>query len=116
MLVLASGCGFVARTHAGNLPHVRQMLREGIAYPGFAFVHVLAACVTYQTPTYANELYARCDTLPEGYDPTDLGAAIARARADRFQLGLLYRRPLGEAVGTGQSTRVPTTDATAGPA
>jgi len=97
MLVLAAGCGFVARTHAGNLPHVRQMLREGISYPGFAFVHVLAACVTYQSATYANDLYGRCDALPEGYDPTDLGAAMARAREDRFQLGLLYRRPVGEA-------------------
>jgi len=55
-----------------------------------------SAVVTYQTPTYANELYARCDALPEGHDPTDLGAAMARARADRFQLGLLYRRPVAE--------------------
>ena len=45
-----AGCGFVARTHAGNLPHVREMIREAIAYPGFAFVQVLAACVTFQAP------------------------------------------------------------------
>ena len=64
-----SGCGFVARTHAGNLPHLREMLREAIAYPGFAFVHVLAACVTYQTPSYANDLYERCDTAARGLRP-----------------------------------------------
>ena len=99
MLVLAAGCGFVARTHAGNLPHVRQMLREAIAYPGFAFVHALAACVTYQSSSYATDLYARCDALPAEHDPTDIVGAMARARTDRFQLGVLYRRPVGEAAG-----------------
>jgi 2-oxoglutarate ferredoxin oxidoreductase subunit beta len=94
MLVLASGCGFVARTHAGNLPHVRQMLREGIQYPGFAFIQVLAACVTYQTMAYANELYGRCDLLPPEHDSTDFNKAVEVARNDRFQLGVIYRRPV----------------------
>jgi len=53
LLVLSSGCGFVARSHAGNMPHLRQMFREAIQYPGFAFVHVLAACATYQMKNYA---------------------------------------------------------------
>jgi len=92
MLTLASGCGFVARSHAGNLPHVRQMLREGIQYPGFAFVHVMAACVTYQTPAYANELYAQCSMLPAEHDATDFAQAVQAARADRFQLGVIYRK------------------------
>ncbi|HEU4765512.1 MAG TPA: thiamine pyrophosphate-dependent enzyme, partial [Candidatus Eisenbacteria bacterium] len=64
LLVLSSGCGFVARTHAGNLPHLRQMFRAALEYPGFSFVHVLAGCVTYQTPKYADEVYQRCDLLP----------------------------------------------------
>jgi 2-oxoglutarate ferredoxin oxidoreductase subunit beta len=94
MLTLAVGCGFVARTHAGNLPHVRQMLRQGIEYPGFAFIHVMAACVTYQTPAYANELYERCSMIPADHDVTDLGKALDLARGDRFQLGVIYRRPV----------------------
>jgi 2-oxoglutarate ferredoxin oxidoreductase subunit beta len=92
LLVLSTGCGFVARSHAGNLPHLREMIREAIRYPGFSFVHVLAGCVTYQTPSYAQEIYQRCDVLPPDYDPSDLTAALDAARADRFQLGILYRR------------------------
>jgi 2-oxoglutarate ferredoxin oxidoreductase subunit beta len=92
LLVLSSGCGFVARTHAGNLPHVREMLREAIRYPGFSFVHVLAGCVTYQTPSYAQEIYQRCTLLPPEHDRTNLGAAMEAARGDRFQLGVLYRQ------------------------
>jgi 2-oxoglutarate ferredoxin oxidoreductase subunit beta len=92
LLVLSAGCGFVARTHAGNLPHVRQMLREAMQHEGFSFVHVLAGCVTYQTPAYAQQIYERCEMLPPDYDPTNLAGAIAAAQEHRFKLGVLYRR------------------------
>jgi 2-oxoglutarate/2-oxoacid ferredoxin oxidoreductase subunit beta len=95
LLVLASGAGFVARTHAGNLPHLRQMFRAAIEYPGFAFVHVLAGCVTYQKPAYAEEIYRRCDLLPETHDPSSFEGAMAAARSERFLLGVLYRRDPG---------------------
>jgi 2-oxoglutarate ferredoxin oxidoreductase subunit beta len=93
LLVLSSGCGFVARTHAGNLPHLRQMFRAAVEHRGFSFVHVLAGCVTYQTPKYAEEVYQRCDLLPDDYVPTDLSRAMEVARAERFQLGIIYKRP-----------------------
>lgn len=93
-LVLASGCGFVARAHAGNLPHLRQTIREALEYPGFAFVHVLAACVTYQPQRYAEELYARTRVLPADHDPTDLAAALRTAMdTTTFALGVIHRRP-----------------------
>ena len=97
LLVLSSGAGFVARTHAGNLPHVREMFREAIRYRGFSFLQVLAACVTYQTPGYANKLYERCDPLPADYDPSDFARAVEVARGERFALGILYRREPGSA-------------------
>ena len=101
LLVLSSGAGFVARTHAGNLPHLRTMMREAIAYPGFAFVHILAGCVTYQGPQYGEAIYQRCDMLPAEFDATDLTKAMEAARAERFALGVLYRRPVELAPGLG---------------
>lgn len=95
LLVLSSGCGFAARTHAGNLPHLRETLREAIRYPGFAFVHVMAGCVTYQKPSYSEQVYQRCDPLPADYDRTDFAAALERARGERFALGILYWREPG---------------------
>ena len=93
LLVLSSGCGFVARTHAGNMPHMRAMFREAIQYPGFAFLHVLVGCVTYQPRGYADALLERSYMLPEDRDAADLDAAMLLAREDRFPLGVIYRRP-----------------------
>ena len=102
LLVLSAGCGFVARTHAGNLPHLRETFREGIRYPGFAFIHVLAGCVTYQTRAYADQIYQRCDLLPPDHDPTDFGRALQLVVQPRFALGVIYRRDPGEAPGVGE--------------
>jgi 2-oxoglutarate ferredoxin oxidoreductase subunit beta len=93
LLVLSSGCGFVARTHAGNMPHLRAMFREAIQYRGFAFLHVLAGCVTYQPHGYADGLLQRSYMLPEDRDVADLGAAMILASEERFPLGVIYRRP-----------------------
>jgi 2-oxoglutarate ferredoxin oxidoreductase subunit beta len=102
LMLLGSGCGFVARTHAGNMPHLRAMFREAIRHRGFAFVHVLAACVTYQPGSYAETLWKRCSMLPDEYDPTNLDTAIATARAERFMLGVIYRRPVNPVVATAE--------------
>ncbi len=102
LLVLSAGCGFVARTHAGNLPHMRAMFKEAITYPGFAFLHVLAGCVTYQPRGYADGLLQRSYTLPEDHDPSDLARAMEVVRDDRFALGVIYKRPVQPAhAGTG---------------
>jgi 2-oxoglutarate ferredoxin oxidoreductase subunit beta len=94
MLVLSAGCGFVARTHAGNMPHMRGIFREAVEYSGFSFVHVLAGCVTYQPRGYADQLLQRSYELPAGHDATNQDQAMASARDGRFALGVLYRRPV----------------------
>jgi len=96
LLVLSSGCGFVARTHSGNMPHVREVVREAIRYPGFSFVHVLAGCVTYQKRNYVAAVYERCQMLPDDYDASSFTGAVEHAIRDPFALGLLYRRDPGE--------------------
>jgi len=100
LLVLSSGCGFVARTHAGNLPHIREMFREAMSYKGFAFVHILAGCATYQGLSYGDTIYKRCDILPTDHDASDFSRAIDTVRGERFALGVIYRRPEGTPVAT----------------
>jgi 2-oxoglutarate ferredoxin oxidoreductase subunit beta len=102
LLVLSAGCGFVARTHAGNLPHLRETFREAIKYPGFSFVHVLAGCITYQTRAYADQIYQRSDLLPPDHDPTSLALALQVVTQPRFALGIISRRDPGEAPSMGE--------------
>lgn len=113
LLVLSAGCGFVARTHAGNLPHMRAMFREAITYPGFAFLHVLAGCVTYQPRGYADGLLSRSFMLPEDHDPTNLARALELTRDDRFALGVIYRRPVEPVVAAAHGEGVWRPDAVA---
>jgi 2-oxoglutarate ferredoxin oxidoreductase subunit beta len=100
LMLLGSGCGFVARTHAGNMPHLRAMFRAAIRHPGFAFVHILAACVTYQPGAYAESLWKRCMMIPDEHDASNFEQAVEMARAERFMLGVLYRRPPEQAPAT----------------
>ena len=63
-------------------------------------MHVLAGCVTYQKPSYAEEIYQRCVMLPQDYDAADLDQAMDAARGQRFALGVIYRRPLAQRPGS----------------
>jgi len=68
------------------------MLRQAISYPGFAFVQILAACVTFQAPGYAQQLFEKTAMLPEDHDKGDFLRAVEMARSDTFMLGVLYQR------------------------
>ncbi|MBI2343711.1 MAG: 2-oxoacid:ferredoxin oxidoreductase subunit beta [Deltaproteobacteria bacterium] len=96
LFVLASGAGFVARTQAGDMAHMAEMLQEAIQYPGFAFIHCLSVCVTYQGRSFQDQLDRDVHPLPTDHNPTDAQAAFQIARTDPWALGIIYRRPLGE--------------------
>jgi len=46
-LMLEAGATFVARTYAGNLSHMKKIIKEAINHKGFAVVDILQPCVTY---------------------------------------------------------------------
>ncbi|MDO8526606.1 MAG: thiamine pyrophosphate-dependent enzyme [Deltaproteobacteria bacterium] len=92
LFVLAAGAGFVARTQAGDMQHMTEMLLQAIRYPGFSFVHCLSVCVTYQGKEFQEDLEKRIHLLPENYDVSDEDAAFQIARKDPWALGVIYRR------------------------
>lgn len=93
LFVLSQGAGFVARTQAGNMPHMTEMLHQAVRYPGFAFIHCLSVCVTYQGREFQEELEKQIHPLPENYNPADEDAAFQIARKDLWAMGVIYRRP-----------------------
>ncbi|MGD8910065.1 MAG: 2-oxoacid:ferredoxin oxidoreductase subunit beta [Chromatiales bacterium] len=47
-IALAAGAGFIARGYSGEPSELTRLLVKAIEHPGFAFVQVLSACVTYR--------------------------------------------------------------------
>jgi 2-oxoglutarate ferredoxin oxidoreductase subunit beta len=93
-LMLASGATFVARTFAGNLQHMKAVIKEAILHKGFAFVDVLQPCITFYNTYefYRERVY---DLQEEGHDASDFEAAMRKAREWNYMNGEANRIPIG---------------------
>lgn len=47
LLALSAGATFVARAYAGNIKHLKEILKKAISHKGTALVDVLQPCVTF---------------------------------------------------------------------
>ncbi len=93
-LSLAVGATFVARSFAGDPPHMIDMMAAAINHRGGALLDVFQPCVTfnkaYSYDFYRPRVYKVED---EGFDPTDRQAAWEKAfeSGERIPIGILYR-------------------------
>jgi 2-oxoglutarate ferredoxin oxidoreductase subunit beta len=93
-IALSVGCSFVARGYAGNLPHLSNLIAEGIQHKGFAFIDILQPCVTYAKAQgyeyYQNLTY---DLAAAGHNSSDKKAALERAFEEptKFPIGIFYK-------------------------
>ncbi len=58
-LMLSSGATFVARGFAGDIPHLKWIIKEAIKHKGFSFIDVLQPCITFYNtfPFYRKHCY-----------------------------------------------------------
>lgn len=70
LLAFASGYTWIARGYAYDVKGLKELIKEGIAHRGLAFLHVLQPCPTYND-LHTKEWFApRLYRLEEeGYDP-----------------------------------------------
>jgi 2-oxoglutarate ferredoxin oxidoreductase subunit beta len=84
--------GFVARGFSGDIPHLTEMIKEGIGHRGFSMIDILQPCVTFnKLNTYAwyrERVYRLSD-----HDPYDRRLAFERALewGERIPIGVIYR-------------------------
>ena len=103
LMVLSYGATWVGQTYAGRPDHLKKMVLEAMQHRGFAYLHILSPCVTFDKTnnTYQN-LDLQVRELPAAHDPSDRFAAMREAmRGDHAALGVFYRetRPtLGDAL------------------
>ena len=89
-LSLAAGATFVARGFASKVEDMANLIRAGIEHDGFAFIHAISPCVTFNNTFKA--LAPLITGLPEDHDPTNRTQAVARAVVEnRIYAGLFYQ-------------------------
>jgi len=92
-LALASGATYVARGFSGDVKHLTDLVANGIAHKGFAFVDVMSPCVTYNKINTFDYFRQRVYKLESsGHNPSDIVAAWQRSLewGDKIPIGLFY--------------------------
>jgi len=103
-LAAAAGAGFVGREVTHHLPKLKELIKGGLAHPGFAFVEVLSDCtevfgrkndlgssaemVLRQKSEIRPSAYR--DTVDTPFRSTDLPTGVL-AKNDRPEYGTAYR-------------------------
>ncbi|HEX9744683.1 MAG TPA: 2-oxoacid:ferredoxin oxidoreductase subunit beta [bacterium] len=90
--VHAYNCGFIARTHSGDIKQMVSVFMEGLQYPGFAFIQVFSPCVTFRGNGEYAAVKQMVGQLPEDYDNSNREAAwkIIESK-DPYYTGVIYR-------------------------
>ena len=93
MLALAAGATFVARGFSGDIPHLTDLICQGMAHRGIALIDVFQPCVTWRKDLpyelYQKKIY-KLDK--EGHDPSSFESALKRAQeTERWPIGVFYK-------------------------
>ncbi|MBI4267715.1 MAG: 2-oxoacid ferredoxin oxidoreductase [Chloroflexi bacterium] len=92
-LAIAGDASFVARSFAGDVDHLSQVIKAGIQHKGFALIDILQPCVSFNHKNTFSWYRERVYKLGEEYDPGDKRAAFEKAQewGDRIPVGVIYR-------------------------
>jgi 2-oxoglutarate ferredoxin oxidoreductase subunit beta len=93
-VAVAMGASFVARGFSGEGEHLADLIRQAVAWPGFALVDILQPCVSFNKVNTFAWFKKRCYKLDESYDPTAFGQALVAAYewGDGIPLGVIYKK------------------------
>jgi 2-oxoglutarate/2-oxoacid ferredoxin oxidoreductase subunit beta len=87
-MLLSYETSFVARGLASKVADLASIVRRAIEHPGFAFVHIMSPCVTFNN-TYS-ELKEAAVPIPEDHDRQDRLAAMRLAWEPELYTGIFF--------------------------
>lgn len=95
-IMLASGCGFVARVFA-DVTQIQKVLEEAQKHKGFCFIEIIQPCVVFHSDLgYKARTY---DLQSSGHDKGSLKQAMEKAeeydynsRKGKIPLGIFYQK------------------------
>jgi 2-oxoglutarate ferredoxin oxidoreductase subunit beta len=93
VLAVAMDCSFAARGFAGDIDHLKELMKEAVNHKGFSIVDILQPCVTFNKVNTYEWYKARCYPIEAGYDPKDRAEAFKKALefGERIPIGVLYK-------------------------
>ncbi|MBP9751363.1 MAG: 2-oxoacid ferredoxin oxidoreductase [Candidatus Moranbacteria bacterium] len=91
-MAVAMDASFVARANIGDIVQTKEILKQALAWKGYALVDVFQPCVVFnKVNTYA-WFKEHTYYLPDDYDPTNRQGAFAKAcETEKMPLGVLYK-------------------------
>ena len=92
-LAVALDCSFVARGFAGDMEHLKGLMKEAINHKGFSLVDILQPCITFNKINTYEWYRQRVYHIETEYNPEDRVSAFQRSLewGDRIPIGIVYR-------------------------
>jgi 2-oxoglutarate ferredoxin oxidoreductase subunit beta len=94
-LMLASGCGFVARIYADS-KQIETILDEAMKHNGFAFIEILQPCLIFHPDIGLKD--KTYNLQEKGHDKTNYQEAMKKAeefdynKAEKIPIGIFYQK------------------------
>jgi len=99
-MAVALDCSFVARGFAGEIEHLKGLIKEAIDHKGFSLVDIFQPCVTFNKINTYEWYKQRVYHIEPEYNSEERIEAFKRALkwGDRIPIGIIYRnhRPIFE--------------------
>jgi 2-oxoglutarate ferredoxin oxidoreductase subunit beta len=99
-LAVAIDCSFVARGFAGDMGHLKGLMKAAILHKGFSLLDILQPCVTFNKINTYEWYKQRVYNIGPEYNPEDRIGALKMALewGDRIPIGIIYKnkRPILE--------------------
>jgi len=92
-MAIALNCNFVARAFAGDIEHLKIVIKEAVNHKGFALVDILQPCVSFNKINTFEWYRQRVYYLDKDYDPTDRVIAFQKSLewGDQIPIGVIYK-------------------------
>jgi 2-oxoglutarate ferredoxin oxidoreductase subunit beta len=90
---VALDCSFAARGFAGDMEHLKTLIKAAINHRGFSLVDILQPCVTFNKINTYEWYRQRVYRIEPEYNPEDRTAAFNRALewGERIPIGIIYK-------------------------
>jgi 2-oxoglutarate ferredoxin oxidoreductase subunit beta len=99
-LAVAVDCSFVARGFAGDMGHLKELMKASIVHKGFSLLDILQPCVTFNKINTYEWYKQRVYHVEPEYNPEDRIEAFKKALewGERIPTGIIYKnhRPVLE--------------------